>query len=180
MSESPELRRLEDRISEKIKELSSDFKTHCSKSDERIRAMEGGIIENNVLLEQFVDMQQKQTDVNERLNNTLMTLNVSIGTMEKSIKELFHRTEKTEVKVVELDHRTIVLPELTTKIEDNERKHKVDLRELDKEVRSNDVKKHWKTTIVIGVAGAGGVGLIALIYKMLEVGSAILERLPTP
>ena len=177
MSENPELKRLEDRISEKIKELSSDFKSHCDKSDERIRAMEGDIIENNVLLEQFVDMQQKQTDVNERLNNTLITLNGSIGTMEKSIKELFHRTEKTETKVVELDKKTFTLPELARKIEENETKHKIDLRDVDKEVNREVVKKNWKVPVAVG-AGVGGVTLIALIYKAIELAQQIIAKLP--
>lgn len=178
MSENPELKRLEDRISDKIKDLSSDFKTHCDKADARIRIMEADIIENNVLLEQFVDMQQKQTDVNERLNTTLIKLNGSIGTMESSIKELFHRTEKTEVKVVELDQKTFTLPELARKIEENEQKHHIDLRDVDKEVNHETAKKNWKKPVAIGVASAGGVTLIALIYKAIELAEQIIMKLP--
>ncbi len=178
MSESPELRRLEERISEKIKELSSDFKTHCTKSEAKMHEMESDIIENNVLLEQFVDMQQKQTDVNERLNNTLITLNGSISTMEKSIKELFTRTEKTEVQVHELDKKTLVMPELIQKIEENEQKHKIDLRDVDREASKEVVKKNWKMPVAVGAASVGGVTLIALVYKAIELAQQIIAKLP--
>lgn len=179
MSETPAemIKSLEDRISYRIRELHDELKQHCDSSDKRMREQERDIIENNVLLEQFVDMQQKQNDTNERLNNTLSTLNGSIGTMEKSIKELFKRTEKADGNIGELQVKTAVIPELKTRIEENESKHKIDLRDIDKEVAKEQTKK-WKTTAIVGASVVGGGGLIAFLIKVIELGSQIVEKLP--
>jgi len=180
MSETPAemIKALEDRISGRIKELHDELKHHCDIADARMRDNEHDIIENNVLLEQFVDMQQKQNETNEKLNNTLGSLNSSISTMEKSIKELFTRTEKTEVQVHELDKKTLVIPELTQKIEENEQKHKIDLRDVDREASKEVVKKNWKMPVAVGAASVGGVTLIALVYKAIELAQQIIAKLP--
>lgn len=177
MSETPSLRELEDRIEKRIKELHDELKHHCDIADARMRDNEHDIIENNVLLEQFVDMQQKQNETNEKLNNTLGSLNSSIGTMEKSIKELFKRTEKADGNIGELQVKTAVIPELKTRIEENEAKHKIDLRDVDKEIARDQTKK-WKTPVVVGASVVGGGGLIALLVKIIELGSQIIEKLP--
>jgi len=179
MSETPAemMKALEDRISYRIKELHDAFQHHCDSADKRMREQERDIIENNVLLEQFVDMQQKQNETNEKLNNTLGSLNSSIGAMEKSIKELFKRTEKADGHIGELQVKTAIIPELKTRIEENETKHKIDLRDIDKEVAKDQAKK-WKTPVVVGASVAGAGGLIALLMKILEVGTQIIEKLP--
>jgi hypothetical protein len=179
MSETPAemIKALEDRISGRIKELHDELKHHCDIADARMRDNEHDIIENNVLLEQFVDMQQKQNETNEKLNNTLGSLNSSIGTMEKSIKELFKRTEKADGNIGELQVKTAVIPELKTRIEENEAKHKIDLRDVDKEIARDQTKK-WKTPVVVGASVVGGGGLIALLVKIIELGSQIIEKLP--
>jgi len=179
MSETPAemIKALEDRISGRIKELHDELKHHCDIADARMRDNEHDIIENNVLLEQFVDMQQKQNETNEKLNNTLGSLNSSIGTMEKSIKELFKRTEKADGNIGELQVMTAVIPELKTRIEENEAKHKIDLRDVDKEIARDQTKK-WKTPVVVGASVVGGGGLIALLVKIIELGSQIIEKLP--
>jgi len=180
MSETPleMIRALEDRIGKRIKEVQDEFKNHCDSTDKRMRDHEHDIIENNVLLEQFVDMQQKQNETTEKLNNTLTSLNNSIGTMDRSIKELFKRTEKADTNIGQLQKETLILPELKTKIEENEAKHKIDLRDIEKECVKEDTKKNWKKTAIVGTAVVGGGGLIALLIKILEIGSQIIEKLP--
>lgn len=179
MSETPAemMKALEDRISYRIKELHDAFQHHCDSADKRMREQERDIIENNVLLEQFVDMQQKQNETNEKLNNTLGSLNSSIGAMEKSIKELFKRTEKADGHIGDLQAKTAVIPELKTKIEENEAKHRIDIRDIDKEIARDQTKK-WRTPVIVGASVLGGGGLIALLIKIIELGSQIIEKLP--
>lgn len=178
MSENPMVKELEDRINIRILELREDFKSHCLSADIRLRELEDNSVKSDVLLEQFVTMQQKQTDTNEKLNNTLISLNGSMTQMENSFKTLFKRTECTEKNVVKLQQETSQIPELKDKIENNEKLHKIDLREIEREVQKEDTKKNWKRPLAIGGATVGGVGLIALLYKIFEIGQMLLEKMP--
>jgi hypothetical protein len=170
-----------DLIHKRINELREDFKMHCSDADARIRHLEEASVKSDVLLEQFVSMQQRQSDTNDRLNVTLTTLDNSMNQMEKSLKGLFLRTDKTEIDVVQLQKETALIPELKTKadlnaslIEKNENLHKVDLRTIEK----RETEQNWKKPVIITGGIAGVLAVIGMLVKILIDITALYSAMP--
>jgi len=181
MSDALRSSEIVDLIHKRINELREDLKNYCSNSDGRIRRLEDSSIKSDVLLEQFVTMQQKQSDTNEKLNSTLITLNGSMNQMEESLKKLCIKTDKTEKDVVQLQKEVISIPELKAKakknalhIEENECMHKVDLRTIEK----RETEKNWKKPVMITGGIAGALAFIGVLVKILIDVSTLINSLP--
>jgi hypothetical protein len=181
MGENPRENEVIDLIHKRINELREDFKTHCSNTDARIRHLEESSVKSDVLLEQFVEMQQRQNDTNERLNMTITTLNGTMTNMGESIKALFIKTDKTEVDVIQLQKDAEAIPVLkhradlnAARIEENESLHKIDLRKIEKK----QVEKNWKKPALITGGIAGVLALFATIIKILMDVTELVSKFP--
>jgi len=152
-----------DSTDSKVEELRKDVKDHCKESDAKIRKVEEESFKQDFLLKQFIAGQKEQTEMMKNLNSTMSSFERTLDKMSISLNDLYTKHQENTDDICDVKN----------KVSENEKLHTVDIRETEKSVMVENLKKAKPYAIIIGLLGAGS----ALIYAFNQL-FALINAIP--
>ncbi len=137
------------------------------KYDDKIKNLEKDSLKSDLLINQIMEDRKEQCEINKQLSdnikessNTMIEIKLTMKDMQSSLQE-----NKSDI-----DSLNASFHNFKTEFYKSENKNKIDLRDIQKEVKTNWLKENW--TKVAGISG--GITFLGFLYKLIDTLSQLI------
>jgi chromosome segregation ATPase len=140
----------------------NNLTNRMDKNECKIEGLEKDSIKSDILLKQMIEDKKEQSEIIKELASNIKDSSNTMNEVKFTMKEIQNSLQENKT---DIDSLNSSFHNFKTEFYQSENKNKIDLRDIQKEVKTNWLKENWTKVAGIG----GGLTLLGFLYKLIDV-----------